>query len=29
VSFTMAALAAIGTALWLYQWRLLAWNAGS
>jgi len=29
VSFTLVALAAIGAALWLYQWNLLAWNAGS
>jgi len=29
VSFTMTALAAIGIALWLYQWHLLSWNAGS
>jgi len=29
VSFTAVAIAAVATAVWLYQWNLLVWNAGS
>jgi len=28
VCLTAVALAAVATAIWLYQWNLLAWNVG-